>query len=356
MRKVETSAEIGLSEKEAREYSFLRVIQAQLLGKPELAAFEREVSEATAKRLGKSPQGFYVPVDVLKRDLTKAGDGQYLVQTDVMAANFIELLRNKMVTKQLGATFLSGLVGDIAIPKQTGGATAYWIDESGTITESQQSLAQVVLSPKTVGAYTDISRKLVNQSSIDVESFVRNDLATVLALAIDAAAINGSGTGNEPVGILNQTGVGLVSLGTDGGQMTFDKLVEMETLVSEANADIGTLRYVTNARVRGALKTTPKVAGYPVYLWENGDIVNGYRAFVSNQVPGNLTKGAGTNLSAMIFGNFADLIIGEWGALDLLVDPYTNSANGAVRIRVLQDVDINVRHPESFAVCKDIIA
>ena len=358
------TAEIGMTEKEARQFSFLRAINA--LANPsdrkaqEAAAFEREVSEAVAQKVGRTARGFFVPVEVQQRDLVvgTATAGGHTVATNLLAANFIDMLRNRLVVMNAGAQMLTGLVGNIAIPRQTGGATAYWVAENTAPTESQQAFDQVTMSPKTVGAYTDISRKLMLQSSIDVEAFVRNDLATVLALAIDLAAINGSGSGAEPRGILNTTGIGDVAGGTNGAAPTWSHIVSLETLVSVANADVGSMVYVTNAKVRGKLKTTQKVATYgDTMIWENNDApVNGYRALVSNQVPSNLTKGTSTGVcSAIIFGNWADLIIGHWGALDLMVDPYTGSTAGTVRVVALQDVDIAVRQPASFAAMKDAL-
>jgi len=249
------------------------------------------------------------------------------------------------------------LVGNIAIPRATGGATAYWVAETGAPTESQQAFDQVALSPKTVGAFTDISRKLLLQSSIDVEGFVRNDLATVLALAIDLAGINGSGASNQPTGILNTAGIGSVAGGTNGLAPTYQNMIDLETAVALANADVGAMGYLTNAKVRGKLKSTQKVATYgDDFVWGEDGAVNGYAATVSNQVPSNLTKGTSTGVcSAILFGNFADLIIGQWGALDLTVDPYTGSTSGTVRVVALQDVDIAVRHAESFAAMKDAL-
>ena len=355
------SADIGLSKKEAQQFSFLRAINA--LCSPgdraaqEAAAFEREASDAVAAKTGKSARGFYVPSDVQRRDLTvgTATAGGHTVATNLLASSFIDLLRNKMSVTAMGAQFLTGLVGNIAIPRQTGGASAYWVAESGAPTESAAAFDQVAMSPKTVGAYSDISRKLLLQSSIDIEAFVRNDLATVMALAIDLAALNGSGASNQPRGVLQTSGIGDVAGGTNGAAPSWANIVELETDVAVANADAGTMGYLTNAKVRGKLKTTSKVSGQNGFVWEGGEL-NGYRAAVSNQVPSNLTKGTASGVaSAIIFGNWADLIIGQWGTLDLLVDPYSNSTSGTVRVVALQDVDVAVRNAVSFSAMLDAL-
>jgi HK97 family phage major capsid protein/HK97 family phage prohead protease len=355
------TSDIGLTQKEARSFSFLRAVNA--LANPgdrnaqAAAAFERECSDAAAAKYGRSAQGFFVPSDVQKRDLTvgTATAGGNLVATNLLAASFIDLLRNKMSVTAMGAQFLTGLNGNIAIPRATGGATAYWVAESGAPTESAAAFDQVAMSPKTVGAYSDISRKLLLQGSMDVEGFVRNDLATQLALAIDLAALNGSGSSNQPRGVLQTSGIGSVAGGTDGLAPTWAHIVELESDVAIANADVGTMGYLTNAKVRGKLKTTSKVSGQNGFIWED-DMLNGYRAGVSNQVPSNLTKGSSSGVcSAIVFGNFADLIIGQWGTLDLMVDPYSGSTSGTVRVVALQDVDIAVRNAVSFSAMLDAL-
>ena len=365
---VNVSSEIGLSSREARSFSILRAVNA--LANPgdraaqEGAKFEFECSRAVSDVLRKSPQGFFVPMDVQKRDLTVGvnADGGFSKQTTVLGGAFIELLRNKMYLQQLGATILSGLVGDIAIPKQSGGATAYWVAENAAPTESQQILGQIAMAPKTIGAFTDIGRKLLLQSSIDVEAMVRNDLATVLAVELDRVGINGTGIAPQPRGILNQSPtVTIVAGGTNGLAPTWANAVALETAVSVGNADVGTLGYLTTTKVRGAFKGTQKATNLP-FIWENGatpgeGIVNGYRAVATNNVPSNLVKNAsGAICSAIIFGNFADVIFGLWGGLDILVDPYTGSSAGTVRVRVLQDADVAIRRAESFAAMVDALA
>lgn len=358
------TADIGMTDKEVRRFSVVRALHA--LANPgnaaarNAAAFEFEASTAAAKLMSREAQGIMLPYDVMRAsDLIKATatKGGNVVATELLSGSFIDLLRNAMVLSKLGVVNLAGLVGDIAIPKQTGAATAYWVAEDGAPNNSGQTLGQVAMSPKTLGAFTDISRKLLLQSSIDVESMVQRDLATVLALAIQQAAINGSGTSNQPKGILGgHIATPTIVGGTNGAAATWKHIVDMETAVSVANADVGTLGYLSNAKFRGALKTTSKVSGQNGFIWENGDTpVNGYQAAITNAVPSNLTKGTGTNLSAAIFGNFADLVIGMWGSLDLTVDTVTLGTSGAVRVIALQDVDIAVRNVESFATFADIL-
>lgn len=354
------TADIGLTTKETRRFSMVRALNA--LANPgdvaarNAAAFEFECSNATAAKLGKTSRGILIPFEVQKRDMNigSPSAGGNLVATDLMSGDFITILRDAMVLNTLGVRFLSGLVGNIAIPKQTGSGSAYWVAEGQPPDESGAAIGQVAMSPKTVGAFTDISRKLLLQSSIDVESFVSSDLAMVLGLAIQRAAIAGGSVANEPSGILARIAAGIVG-GANGGAPNWDSVVDLETAVSVANADVGTLAYLTNAKVRGKLKKTfVDGPGTGERVWQKGsEPLNGYRAGVTNAVPSNLAKGTGTNLSALIFGNFADLVIGMWGGLDLMVDPYTHSTTGTVRVTALQDVDVGVRNVESFATMED---
>ncbi|ATA55347.1 phage major capsid protein [Variovorax boronicumulans] len=354
------TADIGLSKKETRRFSMVRALNA--LASPgdvaarNAASFEFECSNAVSAKLGKASRGILIPFEVQTRDMvvgTPAAGGN-LVSTDLMAGDFISILRDAMVLNTLGVRYLSGLVGNIAIPKQAGSGSAYWVAEGQAPTESAAAIGQVAMSPKTVGAFTDISRKLLLQSSIDVESFVSTDLAMVLGLAIQRAAIAGGGVANEPVGILARIAASVAG-GANGGAPTWDHVVDLETAVSVANADVGTLAYLTNAKVRGKLKKTfVDGPGTGERVWQKGsEPLNGYRTAVTNAVPSNITKGTGTDLSALIFGNFADLVIGMWGGLDLMVDPYTHSTTGTVRVTALQDVDVGVRNEESFATMED---
>ena len=362
--------EVGLSQKEVRQFSFVRAIKA--LSNPqdrraqEEAAFEFEVSEAAAKKEGRTSRGLLIPVDVLygKRDLTtstasgtaKAGN---LVATDLLSASFIDVLRNKMVLNTLGAQFLTGLNGNVAIPRKTSASSAYWVAENVAPTESSNAPAfdQVTMSPKTLGAYVDISRRLMLQSSLDIENLVRNDLATSIAVAMDGAAVAGSGS-NKPTGVLNTSGIGSVTLGTNGGAPTWGMVVNLVREVEIDNALTGSAAFLTNGQVKAKLSTTARQSsGVEGNFILGPDMANlyGYPIYVSQQMPSNLSKGTGSNLSAMIFGVWSDLLIGQWSGIDLLVDQYSGSNAGTVRIVAFHDCDFAVRHPESFAECNEII-
>lgn len=337
-----TTNDVGLSDKETKRFSFVRALN--YLANPGDAAarreaeFEIEVGRAAAQKYERSSNGIVVPNEVLRRDLL-AGiptSGGNLVADQLLSGSFIDLLRNRLALAGAGVTMLTGLQGNISIPRQSSASTAYWVGENVAPTESQQAVEQVNMTPKTVGAYVDYSRRLLLQSSIDVEGMVRNDLTRVIALELDRVGIYGTGSSNQPLGLVNTTGIGSQTISTYG---TFDEYIGMETDVAVANADAGSMRYIINASARGALKSTAKSASAVAagFVFENNEI-NGYPAIVSNQLQSN----------DALFGDFSMMIMAMWSGLDLTVDPFAGATAGTVRIIALQDVDFAVKQPGAF--------
>lgn len=343
------SQDIGLTSKEVKRFSIVRAIHA--LANPtdrraqEAAAFEKECSEAAAAEFGRSAQGIMLPTDVLrtwKRDLNSADEAD-LFGEDYRGQDFVDVLRNASSVMQAGARTLNGLSGDVRIPKKTAAASAAWIaTEGGASTESEMTVGNIAMTPKTLGAFTDVTRQLMIQSSMDVESLIRDDLATAIGLAIDLAGLEGSGSSGQPTGILNTSGINSVT-NFAAANPTFAEVVTLETALAEDNALMGNLAYILPAAMYGALKTTEKATGTAQFVVEPGGTINGHRAIVSNQ-------GTAGNL---YFGNFSDLLVGFFGGLDLVVDPYTASTSGTVRVVALQSMDLAVRHAVSFAKGND---
>tara|TARA_R100000458_G_C8274665_1_gene249677 strand:- start:237 stop:2801 length:2565 start_codon:yes stop_codon:yes gene_type:complete len=337
------TAEIGMSKKEVRQFSIMKALNA--LANPtdraaqRAAEFEFACSEEAAKHYGRTAQGIMLPPEILNnwntRDLN-ASDDAGLIGQDFRAGSFIDALRNASAVMPL-ATNLNGLSGDVKIPKKTAAASAAFISsEGGAAGESEMTIGSVTMSPKTCGVFTDVTRQLMLQSSLDVENLIRDDLAKSMAIAIDDAALEGSGSSGNPRGITNTTGINTVSL-SSAAAPTFAEMVSIETAVAVDNALVGDLAYIINPTNFGTLKTTAKDSGSGMFVAENGQ-VNGYPVVVSAQLTAN----------NYVFGNFNDLLIGFFGGLDLTVDPYTNSSSGSVRIVALQSVDVAVRHAVSF--------
>jgi HK97 family phage major capsid protein len=341
--KVNSNSGDFLTEKEKGEYSLMRALRDAANGKRD--TFEMRVGEEAARANGIEARGLYIPADMLMRTMsvTDTGFGGNTVATNIASGSFIDILRSKSVVMAL-ATKLDGLVGNVQIPRQSGASTVYKPAEKVAITQSDVATDFITLAPTRYGASVPVTKQLLMQSSLAVENMIRNDIAAQIALAIESDVI---------AAILS--GATTVALGTNGAVPTWQNFIDLETAVTAANADMGRLAYLVNAKGRGKLKSTPKVAGFPEYIIDKDGAINGYEQLMTNLVPSNLTKGTGTNLSAAIFGNFDDALIATWGGLDIIMDVYTQAKEGIINITADQFADYDLRHTASFAAIKDMV-
>ena len=349
------SARLGLSNSETKQYSLFRAIRALKFGTRELiegAAFEFECSRAVAKQLGRgNTSSMLVPSEVLQRPLgedavkramatTPGAKGGYLVNVQNMG--FIDILRNRSVAMNMGARVLSGLQGNVTFPRQTGKVSVTWQAGEGTsITAADQALGQLSMTPKTCIAITDVSEQLLAQSSPSAESFVMADLAADVAIdGVDAAVINGTG-GAQPLGIKNTTGI---TSAQDSATATYAKMLAFPTVAGGVNAIKGNPGWVTNIAGAAVLMTRQRFSSTDTPVWEgnllDGSLV-GFRAMSSEQLAsGNI-----------IFGSWDEVIIGEWGVLELSTDNGGTRFNTAqVGIRAMWMVDVMIRYPQAFVV------
>jgi HK97 family phage major capsid protein len=350
--------DVDLNKSERQTYSLLRAIDS-VAKHGRVMGFEGEVSSEIARKSGKEARGFYVPQSVFsKRDIltTSPANGSNIIAEDYLAGEFVDALRASLVMGGLGARMLTGLKGDVAIPKLGNTATVAFVAENSAPSESAQTFAQITMVPRTLASFVDISRKLSIQSDPSVEQILREDMLQSFARKIDEVAIEGGGA-NEPTGILGTNGIGSVAIGTNGGAVTYAKLVQLEREVAIDNALTGRLAYLTNAKVVAAMRSISRQASGVEgnFILNDTNVLLGYNVASTNLVPSDLTKGTTSNTcSAVIFGNFADVLIGMWNSPDVLVDPYTGSSAGTIRISVFQEVDVKLRHAESFAAIQDI--
>lgn len=350
--KQERDDSLGLSQKEIRQYSLLKVVRS-LADRTPLDGLELEASQAEARRLGRDPSGFFIPAEVFslgaeKRATLNVGtssDGGYMVGQDIDYANMVELLRNQSHVMALGARTITGLRGDISIPRVISGSTAYWVSETGTITSSKAQFGQIQAKPRRLGSTTNYSKQLLAQSAFGVEAFVRDDIMASFGVELDRVAINGAGA-SEPIGILNIASGDRATGVTFGAAPTWAKVVSFETNVETANA-LGLpgsrYAYLTTPGVKGAWKTTAKASNQAIFIWENGDIVNGYAARSTNQVPSN----------KVVFGDFSQVVFFEWTGIDLTVDPYTLADQNQVKVTMQKHVDCIIRQGKAFSVSSD---
>ena len=372
-KKNEIKANIGMSDKEVKQYSIARAIIAMASQSWKGAELEREASEAVTKlNRGVAPRGCYVPYDVISKQTFKvvpqskrtvydgSTHGAEFIQTDVMTSDFITLLRNRMVLSALGARVLPGLVGDVSIPKASTAASASWVADGSSASDQSPTYTAVTLTPKNVCARIDIYRNLLQQTEGLIRDIVMDDLTMAIALAVDLAGLAGTGASNQPKGILNSSLANVKYFGastsdTSAGAPTWAKIVDAETEVAIDNADLSRCVYVVNGKTRGKLKQilTSSLVGAR-YLLDN-ETMNGYPVFFSNQLVSGSTK-AGSSLSShAIFGDFSQVMIGFWGnGLDILVDPYSQSSTGKLRIVAFQTCDVGIRQPTSFCKMRNI--
>jgi len=357
-------ANLGLNESERSEYSLIKAINASSSGDWSKAGYERELSEEIAKRTGKEARGFYMPSDLNwgQRDQTAGTDSQggYLVGTDHLADQFISALYAKLTVGELGARVMTGLKGDISIPKLSAQTTnTAFVAEGSAPTEGSAVFSQVTMTPKTLASYVDCSRKLMLQSDPSVESVLRNDIISQFARKIDSVALNG-GASNEPSGIIPGVASGnVVAMGTNGLAPTYAKIVDLIKAVDVSNAMGGNPSFLTNPKVIAALRTISKQSGGAEgnFIMEAASEILGYNVASSTLVPSNLSKGSASGtLSAAIFGDFTNVMLGFWSGVDVVVDTASLSTSGGTRLAFFQDLDIGIRHDTGFGVIKDIIA
>lgn len=348
-------AKIGLSKKEIRGYSLTKVINALASNSP-LDGVEREASDAEAKRIGRDPQGIFVPAEIFARgrefrtnQVQVASDGGYLVGVDNMHGETVSLLRNQAQVLGLGARVLSGLKNDVAIPRVLTGATAYWVSETGSISQTSATFGQIAMKPRRLGASVPYTKQLLAQGGVGIDSFISDDILGAFAVELDRVAISGAGA-TEPLGILNLASGDRATSVSFGAAATWAKVVSFETNVATANADRqpGKYAYLTTPATRGVWKSAVKVTNQASFLWEAGaNMVNGYDAAVTNQFP---TSGT---LNQVIFGNFSQVVYGEWVGADVTVDPLTSARTGQIIVTIQKFVDMVIRQGKAFAISSD---
>ena len=372
---------LGLNANETRRFSLVRAINACINKDWSDAGFERECSRAVAGSLGVETRGFFVPMDVQQRtpwlpqqqavqtrapyQVGTAVQGGNLVQTQLLYDNFIEALRNSSQVMEAGALVLSGLTGNVDIPRRTAVTGTNWIAESGALTETEATFDKVTLRPKTVGALSKMSRNMLLQSTPAIEMLTRQDIMMQIGLSVDLAALSGSGASNQPTGIVNQAGVGGVIGGANGATVVMDYFIQLEAALANSNAPVGSRAYIANSKTIATQKK--QVASTGAYIWTQAASgqrtgappeINGLPIRTSNQARSNLTKGTSSGVcSEVFFGAWEELVIGQWGVLEILVNPYdaTGFTTGDVLVRGMQTIDIATRHGASFAVMSDAL-
>ena len=365
---------IGMSKKDRKQFSVRKLILEAFVNNGQLTGIEKEACVAAREKLRAAGdnvldnrEGYTLPEDMalssmaddqeltsssmnrimdefrtLKRGLSAGVQnlGGYLIGTDLLTGSLIEYLRVKTTVMNMGIRVLDGLVNNVAIPRVTGTGTTYWLAEAASVTASTQAFGQLTLMPHRLGADTFYTKQLLNQASLSVEAFVRDDLVAAMAVELDRVYINGSGTAGEPQGIFNTPGVGTVTYSTTP---TLAKLLVQESDIAVANADIGSQAWLFSPAARSKLKATVAYANTASPLWDNNNMVIGYPATMSNNLPGNKS----------ILGVWSDFIAARWAGLDIVVDPYSLKKSEQIEVTMHQWVDCGIRHPAAFEISTD---
>ncbi|MDR2138261.1 MAG: phage major capsid protein [Tannerella sp.] len=340
----------GAAGVEKRDFSLLRAISDVANGRP-LSETETEVIEAGIEEMRKSAQPWggqiVLPVSESRGAIqsTVATAGMENVQTDVLG--IMSALRKRLVLVKAGASYLTGLSGNLSIPVYSGSNVA-WASETGSASDGGGTFSEVTLSPKRLTAYLDISKQFLLQDSNDAESLLRSDLIRAVSEKLESTLLGGAaGTSTQPAGLFNViTPVSLTP--------SWDEIVDMEKTLEDANV-YGPIVYLVNPSLKATLRTTARgMSGSSTSTGSSGDItvntttvngfiyehdeINGIRALVSNSVLAD----------SLALGNFSDYVIGQWGGIDVTVDPYTQATKGVIRLVVNAYFDAKPRRAESF--------
>lgn len=346
-------------QKELKRFSLAKFIREAASGRG-LTGFEAEMNEEAEKEMraaGKTLSGVGIPTVLLglrtfdNNNITSATEGKEFAA--ITEWSYIDALRDAMLGAKLGVRYIPGMQGNARIVKG-GGVTASWLAEEAAAGKVKDSFGTIDMTPHRLQILGGYTYDLLKQSALPVERILWDELIRAHAQALDAAIFTGSGSSGQPTGVLNTEGIGSVAGGTNGAAITYANLVKLETAVGNANGLFGRLAYVTNSKVAGAAKSTPQVAGFPRYIMEDGR-ANGFDVHVTNAIPSNLTKGSASGVcSAVIFGNWEEVLVPQWGGLDMIVDPFSSKAKGVVELTAIAYHDVCVRRPACFAAIKDI--
>ena len=364
-----------LSDVPARDMSRFSISNAirSLTNRGHVEGLEAEINQEMERQTGQKANGFWVPGQVLSNRSFVSGGitvssntlGGVISGAQSLGSEFIEVLRNQAKVLQMGARVID-LPSAALIPKQTTQGTANFLNgETAAATLSAFSLENITLQPRCISSMQQYSKQLLHTSSPSIDMLIRDDINQIIALAIDKAALHGSGASGEPLGIAGTTGINTVSVAYLAASALstslFPFMVSLESEIAADNAESATMGFLMRPQERSACKTTPRFADVDTPVWVGGasGTVNGYRAEATNQIAANLTAGTATTIcTAIFFGDWSQLLVAQFagGATDLLVDPYTYGANGVIRLIARRWIDVGVRKAEAFCLGAGLIA
>ncbi|NTF31763.1 phage major capsid protein [Rhizobium skierniewicense] len=327
----EAAPDAGMG-RELRSYSIGKAIREG--NSDALTGLEREVHDELSK--GREVRGIMIPTELLfggeNRAMLTSGSAGNTVATNM--GGLIDRLRPTMAIQQLGATVISGLTGNLDLPRLLSGPQAFWVNEDEATTASDATFDKVSLKPKTVSGEMYLSRRLQLQNGVALENVLRNDLAFVLAQALDKAAINGTAAAKQPVGILNAIAE-TVTASTNISDVAADLISKIE--IDDVTGSTG---FLTNPTLMGQVRKV-KTLGRII---PQSEIFHGETVVASNNVPK-----VQTDKNPLIFGAWSNLLVGYWSGVDILANPYSDASKGGLRLHAFLDADIAIRHLQAFS-------
>lgn len=356
-------------EKEARAFSFSKLIHE--VGENKLSGLEKEMVEESAKEarsLGISPNGIYLSnkvMDLKTREMRTMTAGSATAGGNFIPlekVGFFDALYAKTVLDQLGATKLTGLSANVDLTGFSSGVSVAWAAETADAASGDPVTAARQLRPSRIAGYSDISKQLLLQNNQSIDQKIIESFIKALAVAIEAAAINGSGSSNQPLGLLGTSGINSVAMGTNGAVPSLAKVLELVAAVENANAGMNG-KFLINPKLVARLKQTEISSGsgamimsYMAYFNGLADQIDGKPVFATTNVPSNLTKGTSSGVcSAMIYGDWENLVVGQFGGVELVVDPFSQAIGNKTRVVVNQHVGIAVQQPAAFGAIVDLL-
>jgi HK97 family phage major capsid protein len=323
-----------------RTFSLSRLIHAEVTGDYSEAGFEREASQEARRNYPGKARGLVIPAEALltRTTMLTSGDAGGAVNTLHLGSEYIDVLRPVSSVVAAGARMLTGLNGNVSIPKANSDLAANWVAEGGAIAESDIDVDSITMVPRLLAGRASYSRHLLATSSPSIDELVRRSLVAQIGVALDKAALEGSGTAPVPRGIANTVGVNTLAT-TGGGTMTHAESLAALAAIASDNLDTQQSVWIANPTNAATLGATAKDSGSGRFVYEDGAIL-GRRVIETTQA----TAGKA------YVGNFEECLVGLWGGLDLVIDPYTNGSTGTVSVYAYQLADVAVRHPGAFTV------
>lgn len=354
-----------------KSFSYSRLLRYLCDPRPMNLCLEADVAHALEKQLGRNPEvdyapgAMYVPLSLLptaKRgglDSKSGSAGGLTMATNV--TDVLELLAEASLVIRLGAQ-LTNFSQTTALPVLASGVSSTWVAENpgADLSDSNPVYSQRALIPKSLMGTVTLSKTLTQQTNDAAERVIRAELARSAAASIDIAAVNGSGVGNEPVGLLQQD-IAVVSIGANGGKPDFSRILELEYQATLAKPEEeSSFGYLSTVGIRKLLRNTPETTSGQVMIWRSApwgmgaQQVNGYPAVASSRAPSTLSKGSTSGSAhAILFGRWSELIVNQFGLMTLLADPYKQKKQGLIQVTSFMEADVIARHAGSFSCVKD---